>query len=120
MAQNSLRLLSRVPDLYYLQVAKSCAANPVGEDGWRPRQAFYFNGVKDRYPDARTIASVVERILRREAVINTIRWLMVENKECSPDSMVDFFRISIRKYLPMGKGQLDTFGKLLDHTTKAK
>ena len=58
--------------------------------------------------------------MRREAVINTIRWLMVENNECSPDSMVDFFRISVQKYLPMGKGQLDTLGKLLDGTIKAK
>ena len=75
MTQNWLRPLSRVPDSYYLQVAKSCAANPVGEDGWWPRQAFYFNGIKGRNPDLRTIAGVVERIMRREAVINTIRWL---------------------------------------------
>ena len=73
MAQNWLRPLSRVPDLYYLQVAKSCATNPVGEDGRRPHQAFYFIGVKDRNPNARTIVGLVERIMRREAVINAIR-----------------------------------------------
>ena len=76
-------------------MAKSCAANPVGEDGRRPRQAFYFNGVKDRNPNLHTIAGVVERIMRQEAVINTIHWLMVENNECSPNSIVDFFCISI-------------------------
>lgn len=120
MTQNWLRPLSRVPDSYYLQLAKSSAANPVGEDGRRPRQAYYFNGVKDRNPESRTVAGVVERIVRREAARNTIRWLMVDNNECSPNSMEDFFRISIQKYIPQGISQLDGFGKLLDSDTKAK
>ena len=115
-----LRPLGRVPDSYYLEVAKACSAKPVGQDGRRPHQALYFNGVKEQDPRIRTLAGVCERIMRREAVINTIRWLMVDNKESSPNSMEDFFRISVRKYLPRGKEQLDKFAELLDSKIRTK
>ena len=45
---------------------------------------------------------------------------MVENKESSPNSMEDFFRISVRKYLPGGKDQLDKFAEMLDKKTRTK
>ena len=115
-----LRPLGRLSDLYHFEVAKACTAKTIGEDGRRPRQALYFNGVKDQNPRTRTLAGVCERIMRREAVMNTIRWLMVENKESSPNSMEEFFRISVRKYLPGGKDQLDRFAELLDSKTKTK
>lgn len=52
-------------------------------------------------------------------MINIIRWLMVDNKECSPNSMEEFFRISIMKYFPRGKEQVYTLAKHLDALIKA-
>lgn len=114
-----LRPLNVVPQSAYLRLVKSCAAKPVGEDSRRPRQSYYFHAIKDASRDPRTIAGAVDRIMRQEAVANITRWLMVSNKECSPNSMEEFFHISVRKYFPGGKEQIDAFGKDLAKDTKA-
>jgi hypothetical protein len=119
MTQNWLRPLSRIPDSYYLQLVQSCTAKPLGTNGQRPCQEYYFNGVDDKNPQRHTIAFAVDRFQREEAVMNIIRWLMVDNKESSPNSMEEFFRISIMKYFPRGKGQVNTLAKHLDTLTKA-
>lgn len=117
MTSNWLRPLTLIPDAQYLQLVQSCAAKPVGEDGRRPRQRYYFNGVKDTLPASNTIKGAVDQYRRREAVMNAIRWLMVENKECSPNSMDEFFRISINKYFAGRSKKISEFGELLDAAT---
>lgn len=119
MTQNWLRPLSRIPHGYYLRLVQACAAKPVGEDGRRPRQQYYFNGVNDPIPESNTLKGALDRYQRREAVMNAIRWLMVENNECSPCSMDEFFRIPIKKYFARGSKQITDFGKLLDVATRA-
>ena len=117
MACNWLRPLTLIPDVHYLPLVQSCAAKPIGEDGRRPCQRYYFNGVKDTIPEPNTIKGAVDRYRRREAVMNVIRWLMVENKECSPSSMDDFFRIQIHKYFAGHSKKISEFGELLDAPT---
>ena len=117
MACNWLRPLTLIPDVHYLQLVQSCAGKPVGEDGQRPCQRYYFNGVKDTIPEPNTIKGAVDRYRRREAVMNVIRWLMVENKECLLSSMDDFFRIQINKYFAGRSKKISEFGELLDAPT---
>ena len=117
MTRNWLRPLTLIPDAQYLRLVQSCAAKPGGEDGRRPRQRYYFNGVKDTILESNTIKGAVDRYRRREAVMNAIRWLMVENKECSPSSMDEFFCIPINKYFAGRNKKISEFGELLDAPT---
>lgn len=50
-------------------------------------------------------------------MINIICWLMVENKECSPSTMEEFFCVPINKYFAGRSKKISEFGELLDAAT---
>jgi hypothetical protein len=74
-----LRPLSRVPKQQYLSLALKMVARPV-EDSRRPRQKYYFDGATSIAPKKNTLAWVVDRIQRREAVWNAFLWLTVSSR----------------------------------------
>jgi hypothetical protein len=78
-----LRPLSRVPKKQYLKLAKKMAARPI-EQVTRPRQKYFFNLAASLTPKKKTLAWVVDRIQRREAVRNTFWWLVVCSKGQEP------------------------------------
>ena len=81
MAKNWLRPFTRVPDAYYLNLARAGAAKPVQPGALRPSQAYYFDGVQDMNLEAPTFRGEIERIRGREAVMNMTHWLMVDHHE---------------------------------------
>ena len=46
--------------------------------------------------------------------MNIIRWLMVDHSKQASSSVTDFFHISVLKYFPGRRGQLEALGKTLD------
>ena len=81
MAKHWLRPFTRVPDAYYLNLARAGAAKLVQSDALRSPQAYYFDGVQDLRHEAPTFTGEVERIRGGEAVKNMTRWLMVDHRE---------------------------------------
>lgn len=61
MTSNWLRPLTLIPDIQYLQLLQSCVAKLVGDDGKRPQQQYFFNGVKDTIRESNTINGAVDR-----------------------------------------------------------
>jgi hypothetical protein len=97
-----LRPLSRVPKKQYLKLAKKTAARPI-EEGMRPRQKYFFNLVASLTPKKKTLAWMVDRIQRREAVRNAFRWLTIRFEGWEPQSMTEFFAINVDRFA--GPGQ---------------
>jgi hypothetical protein len=86
MEQLWLRPLSRIPKQHYLSLTLEMAARHV-VDGRRPRQKYYFDGAKSSASKKNTLVWVVDRIQRREAVHNALRWLTIQFGEHQPRSM---------------------------------
>jgi hypothetical protein len=97
-----LRPLSRVPKKQYLKLAKKLAARLI-EQGTRPRQKYFFNLAASITPKKKTLAWVVDRIQRREAVRNAKQWLTVCSEGQEPQSMTEFFAINVDRFV--GPGQ---------------
>jgi hypothetical protein len=105
--------LSRVPKQQYLHLAKDMAARPV-MDGRQPLQKYYFDGARAVAPKKHTLAWVVDRIQRREAIRNALRWLIVKSREERPTSMTEFFTIDVGRFGREGQKQLQVFGNTVD------
>ena len=97
MEKNWLRPLSRIPARQYLRVAKDLAAQPV-QGGSRATQKYYFNGNNSPNPPKETLAWVADRMQRREAVRNALRWLIVKDRERPVPTMEEFFVIPVGRY----------------------
>jgi hypothetical protein len=108
-----LRPLSRVPKKQYLKLAKKMATRPI-EQGMRPRQKYFFNLAAFLTPKKKTLAWVVDRIQRREAIRNAFRWLTVRSEGREPQSMTEFFAINVNKFAGPGQKQLQVFGASVD------
>jgi hypothetical protein len=108
-----LRPLSRVPKKQYLKLAKKMAARPI-EQGTRPRQKYFFNLVASLTPKKKTLAWVVDRIQRREAVQNAFRWLTICSEGQEAQSMAEFFAINVDRFAGPGQKQLQVFGASID------
>jgi hypothetical protein len=108
-----LRTLSRVPKKQYLKLAKKTAARPI-EEGTRPRQKYFFDQAASLTPKKKTLAWVVDRIQRREAVWNAFRWLIIRSEGWEPQSMIEFFAINVDRFTGPGQKQLQVFGAAVD------
>jgi hypothetical protein len=108
-----LRPLSRVPKKQYLKLAKKMVARPI-EQGTRPHQKYFFNLAASLTPKKKTLAWVVDRIQRREAVRNVFRWLTVCSEGQEPQSMTEFFAINVDRFAGPGQKQLQVFGASVD------
>jgi hypothetical protein len=97
-----LRPLSRVPKKQYLKLVKKMAVRPI-EQGTPPRQKYFFNLAAFLTSKKKTLAWVVDRIQRREAIRNAFRWLTVRSEGREPKSMTEFFAINVNRFA--GPGQ---------------
>ena len=91
LLKNWLRPFTRVPNAYYLSLARLGAAKPIPASSLRPAQSYFFDCIQDWNADSQTLAGAVEWIRRREAMKNMTCWLMVANHEHSSNSMKEFF-----------------------------
>lgn len=112
-----LRPLSRVPKQQYFRLAQELAAKPI-VDGRRQSQKYYFNSATSTTPPKRTLAWVVDRIQRREAVRNAIRWLMVQSQKEPPGSLSEFFTIDVERFGREGARQFQVLGEAIDKSMK--
>jgi hypothetical protein len=112
-----LRPLSRVPKQQYFRLAQELAAKPI-VDGRRQSQKYYFNSATSTTPPKRTLAWVVDRIQRREAVRNAIRWLMVQSQKEPPGSLSEFFTIDVERFGREGARQFQVLGETIDKSMK--
>jgi hypothetical protein len=108
-----LRPLLRIPKKQYLKLAKKMAARPI-EQGTQPRQKYFFNLAASLTPKKKTLAWVVDRNQRREAVRNAFWWLIVRSEEREPQSMTEFFAINVDRFVGPGQKQLQVFGTSID------
>jgi hypothetical protein len=84
------------------------------EQGTRPCQKYFFNLVASLTPKKKTLAWVVDRIQRREAVRNAFRWLTVCSEGREPQSITEFFAINVDRFAGPGQKQLQVFGASVD------
>jgi hypothetical protein len=80
----------------------------------RPRQRYFFNQAGSLIPKKKTLAWVVYRIQRREAVQDVIRWLTVCSEGRELQSMTEFFAINVDRFAGPGQKQLQVFGAAVD------
>jgi hypothetical protein len=64
----------------------------------RPRQKYFFDHVASLTPKKKMLAWVVDRIQRRKAVRNALRWLTIRFEGWEPQSMIEFFAINVDKF----------------------
>jgi hypothetical protein len=108
-----LRPLLRVPKKQYLKLAKKMAARPI-EQGTRSCQKYFFNLATSLTLKKKTLAWVVDRIQRREAVRNAFWWLTVCSEGQESQSMTEFFAINVDRFAGPGQKQLQVFGASVD------
>ena len=108
-----LRPLSKVRKKQYLKLAKKMAVCPIEEDT-RPRQNYFFDQAASQTLKKKTLAWVVDRIQRREAIRNAFRWLTICSEGWEPQSMIEFFVINVERFARPSQKQLQVFGAAVD------
>ena len=108
-----MRPLARAPKAYYLSLAREGATKPI-VNGVRPRQRFYFNDAHRKNLGIETLNYIVDGIHCKEAVWNTLWWLMVESGSKKPYTMQEFFRINMQNFEGQDRQQLKVLGGTVD------
>jgi hypothetical protein len=83
-------------------------------DGRRPGQKYYFDGARAVAPKKHTLAWVVDRIQRQDAVKNALLWLIVKSGGERPTSITEFFAMNVGRFGEEGQKQLQVFGDIVD------
>ena len=95
------------------QACKKMAARPIKE-GTQPRQNYFFDQSASQTPKKKTLAWVVDRIQRREAIRNAFRWLTIRLEGREPQSMTEFFAINVDRFAGLDQKQLQVFGTAVE------
>jgi hypothetical protein len=77
----------------YKHVALETKAQPV-VDGKRQHQKYYFNGVLASNSSSHTLARLADRMQKKAAVKNALKWLSIKDLERKP-TIANFYKIPI-------------------------